>query len=115
MTKKIFEATVRYQSGAATLDLCGELTGLADDMLNVAYTTAESQNPEVIFLNFAEVDYINSTGIAVIIGLLARARHTSRTLIAYELRPFYTQLFDLAGLSEYMPILTQETDSSVPA
>jgi anti-anti-sigma factor len=108
MSKQHFEASGRYQPGSAILDLCGDLTAQASKALNAAYTTAESQNPSVISFNFAGVDYINSNGIALIISLLARAQQTNRTLRAYGLHPFHTELFQLAGLHEYMPILSLE-------
>lgn len=115
MSKQHFEAIGRYQPGSAILDLCGDLTAQAVEALNAAYTAAERQNPSLIFFNFAGVDYINSNGIALIISLLARARQTNRTLRAYGLRPFHAELFQLAGLHEYIPILSLETGQPEPA
>jgi anti-anti-sigma factor len=108
MSTKHFEAIGRYQSGSATIDLYGDLTAQAAEALNAAYTALESQNPGVIFFNFAGVDYLNSTGIALLIGLLERARQSSHTLMAYGLCPFYAELFQLAGLHRYIPILSLE-------
>lgn len=103
-----FEAIKHYEYGSARIDLYGDLTAQATEVLNAAYAALESQNPEVIFLNFAGVNYLNSNGIALIINLLMRARQSSRTLMACGLRPFYTELFHLAGLDEYMPLLSLE-------
>jgi anti-anti-sigma factor len=114
MTIKHFEAIGRHQSGSATIDLCGDLTAQAREALQAAYTAVESQNPGVIFFNFAGVDYINSNGIALIITLLARARQTSCTLMAHGLRPFHAELFQLAGLHEYMPMLSFEIGQVEP-
>jgi anti-anti-sigma factor len=108
MTTKYFEAIEHHQPGLATIDLCGDLTAQAAPALNTAYNALESQNPNIIYLNFARVNYINSNGIALLISLLARARQTSRTLMAYGLRPFHAELFQLAGLHDYMPILERE-------
>lgn len=108
MSTKHFEATARYQPSSATIDLYGDLTAQAAEMLTAVYTALESQNQDVIFLNFAGVDYLNSNGIALIISLLAQARQSSLTLMAYGLRPFHAELFQLAGLHEYMPILSPE-------
>lgn len=108
MSTKHFEAIGRYQPGSATIDLYGDLTAQATEALTAAYTALESQNPGVIFFNLAGVDYLNSNGIALLISLLARARQSSHTLIAYGLRPFHAELFQLAGLHEYMPILSLE-------
>lgn len=115
MVTRYFEAIGRYQPGSAIIDLYGDLTAQAAEALAAAYTTLESQNPGVIFLNFAGVDYLNSNGIALLISLLARARQTSHTLIAYGLRPFHAELFQLAGLHDYMPILSLEAGEFEPA
>ena len=66
MPAKHLEATVRQEPGVAVLDLIGEINGFAEEALNAAYPEAESNDPEAILLNFEDVDYINSTGIALI-------------------------------------------------
>lgn len=114
MTIQHFETIEHQHLGWTTLNLCGDLTAQAMEALNTAYTALESQNFRVIFLNFAEVNYINSGGIALLISLLARARQSSLTLMAYGLRPFHAELFQLAGLNQYMPILSLETGWSEP-
>ena len=68
------EASVRPEPGGVVLDLSGEINGFGQQALDAAYAEAEANDPETILLNFEEVDYINSTGIALIVGLLAKAR-----------------------------------------
>ena len=50
-----FQAQVRYQPGLATIDLVGEINGMADEAFNAAYTQAESQDPTTVVLNFSQV------------------------------------------------------------
>ncbi len=79
MPRKQFEANVRYRpGGVAMIDLNGEIDGFAKETLAAAYGEAEKGKPEAILLDFEGVDYINSTGIALIVGLLARARASKR-------------------------------------
>lgn len=66
------EARVRQQSRVAIIDLHGEINSFSEDILQRAYAEAEAGSPEVILLNFDGVDYINSTGIALIVSLLAK-------------------------------------------
>lgn len=113
MSTKHFEAIERYQPGSVTIDLYGDLTAQAAEALTATYTALESRHPGVIFFNFAGVDYLNSSGIALLISLLARAQQTSHTLMAYGLRPFHAELFQLAGLHEYMPVLSLEAGGFV--
>ena len=60
--------------------------------------------PAAIVLNFQEVDYINSTGIALIVGLLAQARKSHRQLVVYGLSEHYQEIFRITRLSDFMQI-----------
>src|SRR3712207_2593430 len=101
MQAKHLEASVRQERGGAVLDLRGEINGFAQEALDAAYAEAEAKDPEAIILNFAEVDYINSTGIALIVGLLAKARASKRRLLAYGLSEHYLEIFNITRLSDF--------------
>jgi anti-anti-sigma factor len=108
MPTKHLEATVRQEAGVAVIDLTGEINGFAQDALDAAYAEAESNDPEAILLNFEGVDYINSTGIALIVGLLARARASKRRLLAYGLSDHYVEIFNITRLSDFVSVLPDE-------
>ena len=55
-------------------------------------------------LDFHDVDYINSTGIAIIVGLLARARSQRITVHATGLTPHYVHIFEITRLSDFIDI-----------
>ena len=67
------EATTRVLPGAAVIELSGEVDGSAADVLTNAYQTAVGTHADLstVVLDFAAVDYINSTGIALIVVGLA--------------------------------------------
>ena len=108
MAVRHLEVEVRREHGGAVLDLRGEINGFAQEALDVAYAEAEAQNPEAILLNFEGVDYINSTGIALIVGLLARARAAKRRLVAYGLSDHYVEIFNITRLSDFVSVLPDE-------
>jgi anti-anti-sigma factor len=109
MATRAFEARVRNQQPrVVVLDLQGEINAFAEESLNAAYAEAEAQQPELILLNFTDVDYINSTGIALIVGLLARARKNHRRLIACGLSPHYVEIFNITRLVDYMNVYPDE-------
>jgi anti-sigma B factor antagonist len=101
-------ASVRREPGGAILDLRGEINGFGQEALNAAYAEAEAKDPESIILNFEDVDYINSTGIALIVGLLARARASKRRLLAYGLSDHYVEIFEITRLSDFIGIYPDE-------
>jgi anti-sigma B factor antagonist len=112
MPPTAFEAHVRRDGGDPIIDLRGEINGQADAALNVAYGEAESSNPATITLDFREATYINSTGIALIVGLLARARKARRRLLVYGLSEHYVEIFQITRLADFMTILPEETHAT---
>jgi anti-anti-sigma factor len=108
MAVRHLEAEVRQERGVVVLDLRGEINGFAEEALDAAYSEAESKDPEAILLNFEEVDYINSTGIALIVGLLAKARASHKRLLASNLSEHYVEIFEITRLSDYIGVFPDE-------
>jgi anti-sigma B factor antagonist len=102
------EASVRPEPDGVVLDLRGEINGFGQQALDDAYAQAEAKDPQTILLNFEQVDYINSTGIALIVGLLAKARASKRRLFAYGLSEHYVEIFDITRLSDFVGIFPDE-------
>ena len=108
MPAKHLEATVRQEPVVAVIDLTGEVNGFAEEALNAAYAEAEAKDTNMILLNFERVDYINSTGIALIVGLLARARASHKRLLACNLSEHYVEIFNITRLSDFMSVFPDE-------
>lgn len=109
MTAKSLKASVRHQPRIAIVDLHGEIDASAEEVLNTAYTEAEGRESDVILFNFSDVQYINSTGIALIVSLLARARTAHRRLLACGLSDHYVEIFNITRLADFMTIYPDET------
>ena len=103
-----FEATVRDETGLIIIDLHGEMDGFAEEALNAAYAQTTSGDAPAVLLNFSDVDYINSTGIALIVGLLAQARKSHRRLMTCGLSEHYQEIFRITRLSDFMSIVPDE-------
>ena len=112
MTTSDLETKVREQRGVAIIDLVGDISSFAEESLNVAYAQASGRNPRAILLNFADVGYINSTGIALIVGLLVQARKSGVPLLTCGLSDHYEEIFKITRLSDFMSIYPDE-DSAV--
>ena len=101
-----FAAEVRHEDGVAVLDLTGDVSAAAEQTLLAAY--AQAGGAEVVLLDFSAVDYINSTGIALIVGLLAQARAAGQEVQARGLAEHYREIFRITRLSDFMTILDDE-------
>jgi anti-anti-sigma factor len=111
MPARILEASVRHQPRVAIVDLHGEIDAFAEDVLNAAYADADSRGADEILLNFSDVGYINSTGIALIVSLLVRARKSKRKLLACGLSQHYVELFQITRLADFMSVLADEASA----
>ncbi len=104
MEKVAFSAEVEVLGQTAVIHLYGEINNMADEAMTAAYDLAEESEPQAVTLNFGKVQYINSTGIALIVGLLARARAAKRPLAAIGLSDHYREIFSITRLSDFIEI-----------
>ena len=107
------EATTRVLPGAAVIELAGEVDGSAATVLTDAYAQAVTpdSNPGTVVLDFSAVDYINSTGIALIVSVLARARAERRKVVACGLSAHYREIFDITRLSDFIELFPDLDDA----
>lgn len=104
MTTRELQATVREQDGIAVIDLAGELDSSAEEALNRAYDEATRSGAGWVTLNFEDTSYINSTGIALIVGILAQARASHVEVKAVGLSDHYREIFEITKLADFMTI-----------
>jgi hypothetical protein len=65
----------------------------------------------VVLLNFSDVDYINSVGIALIVNLLTQARKAHRRLLACGLSVHYVEIFQITRLADFIAIFPDEASA----
>lgn len=111
MATRLVEVRVRHLTALAVLDLGGDITSQAQEDLAAAYDKAVEIDPAAILLNFAAVEYINSTGIALLVGLLARARREHRRVLASGLTPHYVEIFQVTRLADFMDLYADEDEA----
>jgi anti-anti-sigma factor len=108
MATKELEATVRQHGPIAVLEMRGEIDSFGEQALNEAFAEVEQRKPAAVLLNFAGVDYINSTGIALIVSVLARSRKNGIKVLTTGLSPHYVEIFQITRLSDFMAIYPDE-------
>ena len=111
MRTSTFEAQVTNGDNNSTIKLFGEINATAEEQLSKAYTEAAQKKPNTIMLDFGDVSYINSTGIALIVGLLAQARATHTSLVVYGLTDHYEEIFRITRLSDFMNIFPDKSSA----
>ena len=107
-----FRADVRGSRELATIELHGDIDVAADAGLGDAYADAAATGALAVLLDFADTAYVNSTGIALIVRLLADARRDGREVRACGLTPHYLEIFRITRLSDYMQIFADRTSAT---
>ncbi len=103
---------VRRRDGVAVIDLVGDVNATAEAAIDAAWAQATEVEPEAVVLNFEDAGYINSTGIALIVGMMAKARAHAIPIRAYGLTAHYREIFEITRLADFLAINPDE-DSAV--
>jgi anti-sigma B factor antagonist len=112
MTKANVTMNVRKANEqTSVIDINGEINAFAENVLMDAYTQASSAGARNIILNFAGLEYMNSSGIGLLVTLLIRANRQKQRLMASGLSEHYRQIFELTRLNEAITIFPTETDA----
>ena len=105
MDERRFGAQVVEVPDEVRVRMRGDLDSRADETLSTAYDEVSSIGSKRVTLDFRDVGYINSTGIALVVRLLADARRDGRGVRAVGLTPHYREIFRITRLSDFMDIV----------
>ena len=94
--------------GVAVIELSGDVTAACESELMDAYREAGRAEIRGIVLDFTGLDYMNSSGIGLLVTLLVRARREGRQISAYGLSDHYRQIFELTRLDEVITVHDDE-------
>jgi anti-anti-sigma factor len=62
-----------------------------------------------ILLDFSGVDYLNSSGIALVIQLMIAASKTGRMVHTFGLKPHFIKVFTMVGITKYTTLHPDES------
>ena len=66
-----------------------------------AYQALPKETARLVLLDFTKVDYINSSGIALVIQMLIEAANSGQKVFAYGLSAHFTKVFTMVGITKY--------------
>lgn len=100
-----FSAEVLADPAEPRVVLHGDVTADADPALADACAAAIANGAKTVLLDFGDVGFMNSTGIALVVELLADALQHDRTLRAIGLSPHYREIFEITRLSDHITVV----------
>jgi anti-sigma B factor antagonist len=83
----------------SVLRFSGDISSTSKDSVIGAWQNVQGSGP--VLLDFTKVDYINSSGIALIIQMLMEADKTGQKVAAFGLTPHFQKVFTMVGISKY--------------
>jgi anti-sigma B factor antagonist len=96
---------------AAIIDVEGELTAFAEGVLMDAYNQASAGGVRAIILNFEGLEYMNSSGIGLLVTLLIRINREKQRLLTYGLSEHYQSIFQITRLDDAISIYDSEEEA----
>ncbi|NJM06558.1 STAS domain-containing protein [Candidatus Gracilibacteria bacterium] len=103
--------SVRERDGIAIIDLIGDVTTFAEEKINTAYRDVTNRGARFVLLNFRQNDYINSAGIAILIGIVTEVNRNNQKLAVSGLSQHFQKIFRMVGLAQYAEIYQDEEEA----
>ena len=100
----------KINNTVSIIDIEGEVSAFAEDVLMEAYSEASSPTTRTIILNFSGLEYMNSSGIGLLVTLLIRVNRQRQRMLAFGLSEHYKHIFELTRLNEAIGIYDTEAD-----
>ena len=105
---KDIEIGTRIKGDVWVLDISGDVTALTGEALEEAYRKVCQAGSEKIVFHFAADVYVNSGGIAFLIGIASESKKLDQTVRITGLSPHFQKIFDMVGLTRYLSIFPSE-------
>jgi anti-sigma B factor antagonist len=112
---KVITNVRKVNDKASVIDVQGEVNAMAENPLMNAFAQASAGHAHSIILNFAGLEYMNSSGIGLLVTLLIRANRQGQRVMAIGLSEHYRQIFELTRLNEAIHIYDTEAQAVAAA
>ena len=87
----------------------GDIASTSKEAVLGTYQGLSKETVKQILLDFTKVDYINSSGIALVIQLLIEASNSSQKVAAFGLSPHFVKVFTMVGITKYAGLYPDQT------
>jgi anti-sigma B factor antagonist len=101
----------RVNDNVSIIDVKGEMTAFAEGVLMDAYNQASDGKVRAIVLNFEGLEYMNSSGIGLLVTLLIRVNREKQKLLTYGLSEHYQSIFQITRLDDAIGIHETEDEA----
>ena len=90
------------------LRFIGDISSASKDAIVGTYQALDRASNQLILLDFKGVEYLNSSGIALVIQVLMEANKSGQTIAICGLTPHFTKVFTMVGITKYATLYPDE-------
>jgi anti-sigma B factor antagonist len=90
------------------LSFTGDVSSLSKDAIVGTYQALDKAVHKHILLDFKGVEYLNSSGIALVIQVLMEANKSGQVVAICGLTPHFTKVFTMVGITKYATLYPDE-------
>jgi anti-sigma B factor antagonist len=90
------------------LRFVGDISSLSKDAVLGTYQALDKAANMRILLDFKGVEYLNSSGIALVIQVLMEANKSGQTVAICGLTPHFNKVFTMVGITKYATLFPDE-------
>ena len=90
------------------LRFTGDISSASKEAIVDTYQALDKASNKNILLDFKGVEYLNSSGIALVIQVLMEASKSGQTIAICGLTPHFTKVFTMVGITKYASLYPDE-------
>ena len=90
------------------LRFSGDISSVSKDAIVGTYQALDKAVHKRLLLDFKGVEYLNSSGIALVIQVLMEASKSGQTVAICGLTPHFTKVFTMVGITKYATLYPDE-------
>lgn len=100
---------VRHESGVpiTVLRFAGDITSASKAAVLGTYQGLPDSTKRIL-LDFSGVEYLNSSGIALIIQMMIAASKSNQAIRTFGLKPHFQKVFTMVGITKYTTLHPDE-------
>ena len=107
MNKEI-QLSISQKDDVSILNIKGDVTAITGETIEEAYQKVSNAGAKKILFYFDKDGYINSGGIAILIGIASESKKNGQTIRITGLSSHFQKIFNIVGLTKYTEIFPSE-------
>lgn len=104
---KVCDAGTSNGDSITIIRFTGDITSTSKDAVLGTYQSLPAGTKRIV-LDFSKVEYLNSSGIALVIQMLMLAGKAGQKIQTFGLSPHFQKVFTMVGITKYTKLHADE-------